>query len=195
MRHDKTTAIYANLLTFDWLTFYTDNPITEYPFIFKKLYQRLYDNFHESSFGAIKENSSKLRTYALFKTEPGIEKHLTEIKNVSIRQQVTKFRLSNHRLAIETGRYEGLEPEKRFCTFCPDKVEDEAHFLFKCSVLRHLRNTYLEPLISCIPGFEFFPDNFKLKALMSEVKYDLCKFIADATELRNFLISKPKTLG
>ena len=78
------------------LNFYIDNPITEYPFIFKKLYQRLYDNFHESSFGVIQENSSKLRTYALFKTKPGIEKYLIGIKNVFIRQEVTKFRLSNH---------------------------------------------------------------------------------------------------
>ena len=173
------------------LNFYINDPVTIYPFIFKKVYQRLYDNFHETAFGTIREDSSKLRTYALFKTDPGREKYLTEVKNFTIRQQVTKFRLSNHRLAIETGRYVGLEPEKRFCTFCPDKVEDEAHFLFKCSVPRHLRNTYLEPLTSCIPGFEFFPDNFKLKVLMSEVKYDTCKFIADATELRNFLISKP----
>ena len=56
------------------LNFYADNPMLEFPFIYKKVYQRLYDNFIETSFGAIKENSSKLRTYALFKTKPGMEK-------------------------------------------------------------------------------------------------------------------------
>ena len=80
------------------------------------LYQRLHDNFHELSFGMIRENSSKLRTYALFKTEPGIEKYLIDIKNITMRQEV-KFRLSNHRLAIETGRHDGLEPHKRFSPF------------------------------------------------------------------------------
>ena len=57
-----------------------DNAITEYPFVFKKLYQRLNDNFHVSSFWIIGKNSSKLKTYALFKTEPGIEKYLIDIK-------------------------------------------------------------------------------------------------------------------
>ena len=177
------------------LNFYIDNGITEYPFVFKKLYQRLNDNFHESSFGMIRENSSKLRTYALFKTEPGIEKYLTDIKNITMRQEVTKFRLSNHRLAIETGRHDGVEPDKRFCPFCLDKVENESHFLLICPVLRHLRKTYLTPVTNSIPGFEFFPENFKLKALLVDMKYEVCKFIAEATELRNFLASKPKTMG
>ena len=177
------------------LNFYMDNPALEYPFIFKKLFQRLNDNFHETSFGAIKENSSKLRTYGVFKTEPGLKKYLTEVKNVFIRQHVTKFRLSNHRQAIETGRHDGIPPEERFCSFCQNEIEDEAHFLFKCPTFRHLRLRYLEPITRGITGFEFFPDNFKVKALMSDVKYDTCKFLADSTELRNHLISKPKTLG
>ena len=46
-----------------------------------------------------------------------------------------------------------------------------------------------------IAGFEFYPGIFKMKTLMSDVKYDTCKFIADGTDLRNHLISKPKTLG
>ena len=76
-----------------------------------------------------------------------------------------------------------------------DEVENEAHFLFKCPILRHLRKIYLEPQINSIPGFEFFPDNFKLKAFMTDMKYDTCKFIANATELRNFLALKPRTIG
>ena len=192
--HCWDLSIKSLLETNGMLNFHVDNPIAEYPFVFKKLYQRLYDNFHESSFGAIRENSSKLRTYALFKTEPGIEKYLIEIKNVSVRQKVTKFRLSNHRLAIETGRHDGLPPDRRFCHFCPGQVEDEAHFLFKCPVLRHLREIYITPKTDSIPGFEFFPDNFKLKSLMDDMEYGTSKFIASATELRDFLVSKPRTM-
>ena len=116
------------------------------------------------------------------------------MKSFTIRQQVTKFRLSNHRLAIETGRHEGMGSNQRFCMFCPDRIEDEPHFLFHCSVLQHLRNTYLNPIVSGITGFEFFPNVFKLKAIMEDVKYDSCKYIAEAMELRNFLHSKPKNL-
>ena len=119
---------------------------------------------------------------------------LDEIKNVSVRQKVTKFRLSNHRLAIETGRHDGLPPDRRFCHFCPGQVEDEAHFLFKCPVLRHLREIYITPKTDSIPGFEFFPDNFKLKSLMDDMEYGTSKFIASATELRDFLVSKPREM-
>ena len=176
------------------LNFYNDNPLSEFPFIFKRLFQTLNDNFYDRTFGEIQESGSKLGTYALFKKEPGLENYLTEVKNVSVRQKVTKFRLSNHRLAIETGRHNGLKIEQRVCSFCQDKIEDEAHFLFQCPTFRHLRQRYLEPIIEHIRGFEFFPTEFKLRAIMSEVKYGTCKFIADGTDLRDYLVSKPRML-
>ena len=97
-------------------------------------------------------------------------------------------------LAIEKGRHDGLQIEQRVCTFCPDRIEDEAHFLFQCPTYQVLRERYLEPVIENIRGFEFFPIDFKVKAIMSEMKYGTCKFIAEATDLREFLISKPKVL-
>ena len=188
-------SVRSLLETNGMLNFYIDDPVSEFPFIYKRIYQRLYDNFLETSFGAIEDNSSKLRTYAIFKTEPGLERYLTEIKNFSLRQYVTKFRLSNHRLAIETGRHNGTALNERFCTFCPGKIEDEFHFLFECSVLRHLRNRLITPQIDDITGFDFFPCNFKIKTLMCDMKHETCKFIADGSELRDYLLSKPKTFG
>ena len=94
------------------------------------------------------------------------------MKNVSVRQQVTKFRLSDHRLAIETGRYIGLLEEDRKCEFCPDRVEDEIHFLFECTLLEHLRQRYLEPLFSRIRGFEFFPRDLKIKTMFSVLFFE-----------------------
>ena len=35
------------------LNFYVDNPISEFPFIYKRIYQRLYDNFLETSLRTI----------------------------------------------------------------------------------------------------------------------------------------------
>ena len=99
----------------------------------------------------------------------GTEKYLTEIRNISILQQVTKFRLSNHKLAIETGRHEGVERDERICPFCPNEVEDEVHFLLKCPILKHLRNEYLEPLTRTVPGFEYFSDDFKLKTILTDL--------------------------
>ena len=45
-------------------------------FIHKKLLQTLSDEFHQEAFASIKEERSKLRTYALIKTDIGLEKYL-----------------------------------------------------------------------------------------------------------------------
>ena len=102
--------------------------------------------------------------------------------------------IDNAKSSHFVGRHDGLPPDRRFCHFCPGQVEDEAHFLFKCPVLRHLREIYITPKTDSIPGFEFFPDNFKLKSLMDDMEYGTSKFIASATELRDFLVSKPRTM-
>ena len=176
------------------LNFYIDQSENTFPFIYKRMYERLSDNYHQNCFETINDNESKLRTYAMFKTDIGIEKYLLDTKNISVRSHVTKFRLSNHRLAIETGRHNGTAREERFCSFCPDKIENEYHFLFECQALSHLRQRYLIPIIENIQGFEFFPINVKMKTLLAEMESNTCKYIADAMDLRNFLASKPGRL-
>ena len=87
--------------------------INEYPeapnFVHKKLFKTLVDEFHQNAFASIGQEGRKLRTYALMKTEIGMEIYLTEIKNITIRTQVTKFRLSDHNLMIEIGRHKGVK--------------------------------------------------------------------------------------
>ena len=175
------------------LNFYLSNCGKEHPFVYKRVFERLTDHFHNTAFEEIKLETSKLRTYAKVKTEIGIEKYLISIKNTDIRSKVTKLRLSNHRLAIETGRHTSpkLPKEKRFCPFCPKQVEDEYHFLFKCDCMKHLREELLKPVMS-IPGFESFPKDIKLKTLLLDPQHDTCKFIAKGMELRDFLTSKPR---
>ena len=106
---------------------------------------------------------------------------------------MTKLRLSNHRLAIETGRHHEVSRDERFCTFCPGHIEDEFHFLFECTALRHLRERLLDPVIGRIPGFQYFPKEIKLKTLFSDIDFATCKYIADGMDLRNFLASKPRS--
>ena len=105
--------------------------IKKHPFIHKLVHEKQIEIFHENSFQIINNPDSKLRTYALFKKESGCEKYLHEITNVTIRQSLTKFRLSNNLLNIEKGRHTTPKTpkEQRFCPFCPKVVEDEMHFL------------------------------------------------------------------
>ena len=99
---------------------------TKYPYIHKILHKKQCEKFHEDTFQAIAGPDNKLRTYALIKTEIGCEKYLDEIKNVTTRQALTKFRLSNSLLNIEKLRHaKPKKPrEERLCPFCPTVVED-----------------------------------------------------------------------
>ena len=76
-----------------------------------------------------------------------MEEYLTEIRNTSFRIQLSKFRLSNHRLAIEVGRHQGVhQPSLRHCTFCHEVNECEIHFLINCPIYSHLRETLYEEI-------------------------------------------------
>ena len=124
-----------------------------HPFIYKKLFVKMSDKYNDESLKSIKIESSKLRTYALFKNEVGFEQYLIDMKNVQDRSLVTKFRLSNHRLMIEVGRHDDTAEEERFCPFCPQAVEHESHFMFTCPTYSHLRERYLKPITNNIRSF------------------------------------------
>ena len=59
------------------------------------------------------------------------------------RSVITRWRLSNHRLKIELGRY--LRPiiprHLRVCDTC-DVLEDEDHVIFRCPLYEEIRNGY-----------------------------------------------------
>ena len=73
--------------------------------VHSKFYNRAKDIYHQTSFSTIRDVTSKLRTYGLMKYKIGREDYLTEIRNTKLRCKLSKFRLSNHKLMIETGRH------------------------------------------------------------------------------------------
>ena len=47
---------------------------------------------------------------------------------------IVKLRCSNHKLAIETGRYSGIDQNLRYCDLCAsDILGDEYHTFFECT--------------------------------------------------------------
>ena len=164
-----TTNIKSILESNGMLSLYLNDYTNKLPFIHKNLFQRLSDAFHQNSFENIKADTSKLRTYALFKKDIGFEKYLSEIKKVAVRKQVSKFRLSNHGLMIEVGRHKGTPKEERFCPFCPLKIENELHFLFECSIFSKLRARLIDPTTDAIPGFTYLSGVFKIQLLLSNL--------------------------
>ena len=133
-----------------------------------------------------------MRTYALFKKDQGYEEYLTKIKNVAVRKNVTKFRLSNHKLMIEVGRHKKLPANERYCPFCPENVEDESHFLFHCPIYRFQRSKYLASITGGIHNFDMLPDDQKLELLFCHMENDICNFVSSSMEIREFLAEKPK---
>ena len=171
--------------------------INEYPeapnFIYRKLFKTLVDEFHQNAFATIGQEGSKLRTYALLKREIGLEKYFTEIKNVSIRTQVTKFRLSDHNLMIEVGRHNGVKAHLRFCPFCKNEVESEMHFLLDCSVYRNVRNGLFNSIEREKPFFRYLQKEEKFSYLLANVyQTQVAEYIYNIFELRNFLTAFPK---
>ena len=105
-----------------------------------------------------------------------------------MRSKVTKFRLSNHKLRIETGRRDQVPKQERF----PEKVEDEYHFLFACPSYRHLRQKHMGPVVASVGEFGALPAGLKVQNIMSKTDFRVYKYIADGTDLRAFLTARHK---
>ena len=61
------------------------------------------------------------------------------------RRIITRWRLSNHDLKIETGRYHKIPRENRVCDLC-EVVEDEQHVIFVCPRYNGIRQQHQELL-------------------------------------------------
>ena len=64
------------------------------------------------------DNGGKLDFYLKFKDSFDREKYLSIIKLPKIRNPVARFRMSSHKLPVETGRYKGLIREDRIRPNC-----------------------------------------------------------------------------
>ena len=154
-----------------------------------KAFKRLQDIFHQVTLENIKQENNKLRTYALFKTMPRFEKYLDELKCIKERTALTKLRLSNHNLMIEKGRHSNINKELRFCPFCPNKIENEKHFLMECQTYKHLRIKLYRDIENIFPSIHDQPYDQKFLNLMRDVSTaSVSRFTAKAMELRTFLL-------
>jgi len=122
----------------------------------KPITNNIINNYHESMkkqyFKAWKSyltQSKKLKLYELIKTNYETEDYLDTIRNFDQRRHLTKFRISNHKLAIETGRYgkQRIQANQRLCIFCnKNEIETEEHMLLKCSLYSKLRLDFFNVL-------------------------------------------------
>ena len=155
------------------------------------------DVFHQEAFYGIEQAGAKLRTYSLIKHKIGREDYLEQIKNTKHRQQLTKFRLSNHKLRIEVGRHMNLPKEERICEICNEGIEDEIHFLVKCDLYKTLRKPLVDICTELRPQFGFYSDQEKFVFLMttSLLMGNVSKFIDSALKDRDTYLETSKALN
>ena len=120
-----------------------------------------------------------------------MEGYLTDIKNIVDRVSMSKLRLSNHRLVIETGRHKKIGKLDRKCPFCPSKIEDEEHFLTTCPTYNIARDKLLAEIPLQIQSLR--NDRVALFQYLMKGKNILrhtAKFITNAFSTREFLLAK-----
>lgn len=90
-------------------------------------------------------NSSRGHFYSLFKQDFCLEPYLLRLQ-YNYRCYITKFRLSNFKIPIETGRWLNIAKEDRKCPKCLNNdIGDEFHYLFICTnpEISNLRIKYI----------------------------------------------------
>ena len=88
-------------------------------------------------------HSNKTIVYRICKDTHCYENYLSNLNSKS-RVVLCKFRLSNHKLPIERGRYSNIQRERRFCYLCNENmIGDEFYFILERQALQHLRDQFL----------------------------------------------------
>ena len=83
------------------------------------------------------------------------------------RSALAKFRCGVAPLKIETGRYERIPHDQRFCFSCANKVEDEIHVLTECPLYDDLRHVLYQKAADSSGTFIHLSDNEKMCFVLS----------------------------
>ena len=138
-----------------------DSHIQNKSFSIKNTFQQQYQKkWHE-----LVQASPKALVYKSYKNSIRYEQYLSTVQNRFDRRIITKLRLSDHCLAIESGRHTKPQTprEKRFCKECPNKIKDETHFILSCPSFSSERNNFLESMQVLYPNFSSIPtDNQRM---------------------------------
>ena len=113
--------------------------------------------------------SPKAISYCKIKYNVSLENYHYEVKNIIHKIALSRLRLSNHSLLIETGRHlrPKLERHERKCFVCKDDIEDECHFVTKCPLYSSERNVLYNSLKGNSKFFESLNEEQKFVFIMT----------------------------
>lgn len=104
---------------------------------------RLEDQFHQEVNNQL-NNSNRTLFYRAIKAKFGFEEILDEIKPPLV-YYLMKFKVGNHKLPVETGRWDQTPHNERYCHHCIEDIGDEFHYVFLCPLFSQLRKKYIHP--------------------------------------------------
>jgi len=114
----------------------------------KTVKQRLKDVFIHKWIAAMTnslDTSNRAKTYLLY-AHFRLQPYLINVNLYKFRRELTRLRVSAHRLEVETGRW--YKPRanpypNRKCIAC-NKLEDEFHFMLECPLYKDIRKIYIK---------------------------------------------------
>ena len=103
--------------------------------------QKLKDIFITNWLSTV-SNSSSGFNYRILKNSFCFEPYLVSLPTKQ-RKFFMQIRTRNHRLPIETGRWQKIQREERVCNLCKSEIGDEFHYVLVCQTLKNVRKQYL----------------------------------------------------
>ena len=104
--------------------------------------QILYDQFLQN-WRASLNNASKGRHYNIYKDTVEMERYFVLLPK-HLYLNMVRFRTANHKLPIETGRWNDVDVADRKCTLREkNTIGDEFHYLLECPFFERDRQRYI----------------------------------------------------
>ena len=139
-------------------------------------------------------NSQKLEFYSVFKDSYTPSIYLDGPRKNPNWKTLVKLRISNHKLNIETGRYNKISRCDRICPVCSLDIEVEIHFLFDCAKYSSIRDDFFNKIANRIPNYKHIPISTLIIQLMNSTDYYLNKqsvqYVTSCLEMRDNFLSK-----
>ena len=127
---------------------------------------------------------NKLRTYRIFKNDFKREIYLSQITCRDERKRLCQLRTSAHKLHLETGRHLKIPECDRVCNMCKcGQIENEIHFVIKCSAYSDAREIFFNEVIAYNNNFKGLSDDNKFIWLMLNEDYILNRKLAKFVNL------------
>ena len=89
--------------------------------------------------------SSKGTNYNIIKDNISLENYFTSLPT-NLYLNLVRFRTGNHKLPVETGRWNDTDHQERKCLLCTkDTVGDEFHYTLECPYFSRQRRALIPP--------------------------------------------------